>query len=259
MWCLQSSTRSSANTCKYEHHTPLPVISQSEPHLWNDNPFITIKITGISGIKQEIFTKFVTLSCIHRWKRQPADSPRSLRDVTRISARVWIQQHWRARMTKKNRGTRQRRLEWDISDEWTFEESQGRKDRFNHFWAMGRSRVAFHGQLFQPLQIFELRFGPKWGTDLDTSYQQCSAYYTCCLPSFFRKLQVGSSAAWLLMCTECNPQSPEPGLSVNQWRYIYNFSPCFNIIFNISWFGKWILFHILGMSSSQLTNIFFRG
>ena len=63
-------------------------------------PFITIKITGISGIKQEIFTKFVTLSCIHRWKRQPADSPRSLRDVTRISARVWIQQHWRARMTK---------------------------------------------------------------------------------------------------------------------------------------------------------------
>ena len=64
-------------------------------------PFITIKITGISGIKQEIFTKFVTLSCIHRWKRQPADSPRSLRDVTRISARVWIQQLWRARMTPK--------------------------------------------------------------------------------------------------------------------------------------------------------------
>ena len=160
---------------------------------------------------------------------------------------------------KQKRATRQRRLEWDISDEWMFEESQGRKDRFNHFWAMGRSRVAFHGQLFQPLQRFELRFGPKWGTDLDTSYQQCSAYYTCCLPSFFRKLQVGNSAAWLLMCTECNPQSPEPGLSVNQWRSIYNFSPCFNIIFNISWFGKWILFHILGMSSSQLTNIFFRG
>ena len=89
--------------------------------------------------------------------------------------------------------------------------------------SMGRSRAAFHVVCSSHSKdvAFVLVLGNEEHTWTPTISNAFSAYNTCCLYSFFRKKnQVGSSAAWLLMSTECKPQTSKEDSALNKiWAH----------------------------------------